>query len=197
MIPTNSQPPETGRHGFAARRGGFSLIEVILAIGVFSLTIVAVIGLLGPVTRQIRDLQDLKVANTLPAPIREELNRMGFDSFVNDALTAILPDWTVADGQSVPADETAVATLVATADGGEVAEIDSDRVEPGGQYFSIQVIKPEAGSNLEYKEGDAYVAFKILVSWPYRLPPDGEAVVDIENRRTFEYFTAIVMGEPF
>lgn len=175
----------------------FSLVEVILAIGVFALTIVAVIGLLGPIAQQVRDLQDTKVANSLPAPIREELNRIGFEHFVTSSF----------DGtRNLP------TVLFGTEDGGRVVGYDGDLETPGAviprdgtapppidpedQYFGIEVSAPEPGSNLEYQDGDAHVAFRVVISWPNRLPPDG-VFVEPENRRTFEYHTAIVVGEPF
>lgn len=172
------------------------MVEVILAIGVFALTIVAVIGLLGPIAQQVRDLQDTKVANSLPAPIREELNRLGFTYFVND---------TFDDTRRLP------AFLVGTEDGSRVVAIAGDfetpgspiavegsappAIDPDDQYFAIQVFEPEAGSNLSYNDGDAHVAFRVEISWPNRLP--GGAFVQPEDRRTFEYHTAIVVGEPF
>tara|TARA_R100000027_G_scaffold29244_1_gene21269 strand:- start:3485 stop:4039 length:555 start_codon:yes stop_codon:yes gene_type:complete len=176
------------------RDGGFSLVEVVLAIGVFALTIVAVIGLLGPIAQQVRDLQDTKVANSLPSPIREELNRIGFQYFVDDAFT---------ETENLP------TSLVASMDGSRVigytgdfsnlgTVIPRDGVTPTGidvndQYFAIELT--EGTGNLDYNAGDAHVAFLVEISWPYRLP-DG-TIVDLEDRQTFEYPTAIVVGEPF
>jgi len=178
------------------KASGFTLVEVILAIGVFSLTIVAVIGLLGPIAQQVRDLQDTKVANTLPAPIREELNRIGFQYFVDDAFTTT---------ENLP------TFLFGTEDGARVIGYDGTLEAPGSvilrdgvapdeipsaeQYFGIEIEAPDPGGNLSYNAGDAYVAFRVEISWPNRLP-DG-SFVEPENRQTFEYFTAVVVGEPF
>jgi len=177
------------------RKDGFSLVEVILAIGVFALTIVAVIGLLGPIAQQVRDLQDTKVANSLPAPIREELNRIGFTYFVNDTFT---------DTQNLP------TVLFGTEDGARVVGYTGDLENPGAvitrdgqapagidqddRYFGIELTVP-GSTNLQYNAGDAHVAFKVEISWPVYLP--GGAFVEPEDRRTFEYYTAIVVGEPF
>jgi len=55
-----------------------------------------------------------------------------------------------------------------------------------------------ATGNLEYQDGDAHVAFRVLISWPYKLPQmAADEFVDFADRSTFEYFTAIVVGEPF
>lgn len=185
------------------RSEGFSLVEVVLAIGVFALTIVAVIGLLGPIAQQVRDLQDTKVANSLPAPIREELNRIGFQYFVT-----VNDDSTSLNSGNFP------TALVATMDGSRVIGYDGtfdnlgnviprDGVSPTGidedeQYFAIE-ISPGTG-NLAYNSGDAHVAFLVKISWPYKLRTgvdDNPEVVAEEDRQTFEYPTAIVVGEPF
>jgi hypothetical protein len=193
------------------REGGFSLVEVILAIGVFSLTIIAVIGLLGPIAQQVRDLQDTKVANNLPAPIREELNRIGFINFVDiEAGAATL----VIDGSTFPETDdegNRYLALYAPMDGSRAVVQEAAGVNPNAdtpdfgvevqdRYYEIRIF-PAAGNNnapgnnLRYNDGDAHVAFRVQITWPFTLP-DGN-VVDEENRRDFEYFTAIVAGEPF
>lgn len=201
------------------RESGFSLVEVILAIGVFALTIVAVIGLLGPIAQQVRDLQDTKVANSLPAPIREELNRLGFQYFVtvgSGSTSLYEPAFpsSLGGGANGPQGEAGNSlVLYGTEDGGRVvvqggaiyqgeAEV-SPNADSGSmaladdqRYFMVQIF-PATG-NLSYKDGDAHVAFRVAISWPYKLTGMGaDDYVSFEDRRTFEYYTAIVVGEPF
>ncbi|MGE9289861.1 MAG: type IV pilus modification PilV family protein [Puniceicoccales bacterium] len=185
------------------REAGFSLVEVILAIGVFALTIVAVIGLLGPIAQQVRDLQDTKVANSLPAPIREELNRLGFDHFVTISGTG------TATVQNVS--ETTPLELFATEDGsivtiGQGNDTDAPAIPEASEYFLIEVFLAapvDGGENLSYNTNppDAHIAFRVNISWPYHVRT-GSGDTDFEttaaeDRRNFEYFTAIVVGEPF
>lgn len=170
----------------------FSLVEVILAIGVFALTIVAVIGLLGPIAQQVRDLRDAKVANSLPGPIREEMNRLGFNFFVDEDLTAARED---------------VPPLFATPDGAEVG-LEAD-IEPEQRYFLIELTQPEDPgtpdpgdpdvADLSYQPGDAHVTYQVTISWPYILPDGSGTGVEVapEDRQSFSYYSAIVVGEPF
>ena len=189
---------------FIQRAAGFSLIEVILAIGVFALTIVAVIGLLGPISQQVQDLQDTRAANRLPPPIREELNRLGFDYFVNINASGVA---SVRAGLS----ESSPVVLFGNEDGTIVSigqEVDSSAppIPEAARYFLIEVFlaAPINGpENLSYDTDppDAHIAFRVEISWPYnaRTGPgdDNFEPVAEEDRRNFEYYTAVVVGEPF
>lgn len=184
------------------RGRGFSLVEVIIAIGIFAATIVAVIGLLGPISQQVRDLQDTKVANSLPSPILEELNRVGFDFFVsinNSGVGSV--------NGSISEDDP--IELYATADGSVVSmasDPDALAIPEAARYFLIEVYLAagvDDGENLSYKTdpADAYIALKVDISWPFYIrtgPGDSDFVeVDSADRRNYEYYTAVVAGEPF
>lgn len=64
---------------------GFSLVEVVLAVGIFAFVIVAVMGLIGPTTRSIADIEHRDVAASLGTTILLELRRVSqgqdFDAF--------------------------------------------------------------------------------------------------------------------
>lgn len=196
------------------------MVEVILAIGVFALTIVAVIGLLGPTAQQVRELQDFKVANTLPGPIREELNRLGFGYFVEvsadgtalkaDAFPSSFSALEVEEDPDGDGSNEPYLVLFGTEDGSRVvvqsgagnpvvtpnADVGSLSLADDERYFMVQIFPAE--DNLVYQDGDAHVAFLVMISWPYKLPEMGSNdFVNVEDRSTFEYFTAIVVGEPF
>lgn len=62
----------------------FSLIEVVVATAIFAVSIVAVIGLLSPMTKRVEDVIDSEIAARLAASIQSELDRLavnpGFDA---------------------------------------------------------------------------------------------------------------------
>ena len=61
------------------RRDGFSLVEVVIAVGVFALSILAVVGLLGPILDSIRESEETEIVSNLNELIRSELERLPFD----------------------------------------------------------------------------------------------------------------------
>lgn len=63
--------------------GGFSLIEVVLATGVFAVAILAVVGLLAPGQRQVAQIQDAAIASRLADAVRSELKNYDFDVIAN------------------------------------------------------------------------------------------------------------------
>ncbi len=68
----------TKKHTFARKAGGFSLIEVVLAIGIFLVTILALVGMLGPSLKSIDEVEQTdevaSVVNTLNAFLQGSTN---------------------------------------------------------------------------------------------------------------------------
>lgn len=170
--------------GGAAGRG-FSLVEVVLALGVLAVTMVAVAGLLGSMGAEVRSVRDRRVATQLPSPLREEMNRLGFAAFVE-----------VANGAS-RAVRDFPAVYYAPADGGRVVVAGAAGGPEGlpgeERYYRLWLADPEATA-LRFVEGDAHRVFAVTVEWPYRLPNGEEAAA--ANRRTFRFPVAVVAGDP-
>ena len=60
----------------ARHRRAFSLIEVIIAVGVFAVAVVVILALLPPLSREATDSADALVAQSLPDSVRVELSRL-------------------------------------------------------------------------------------------------------------------------
>jgi hypothetical protein len=154
------------RRPYSAERAAFSLIEVVIAVGVFALAIVVILGLLPALTRSAAEASDALVAQNFPDPLRIELMRLvasgGFD-----ALAGRLPEMSVplADGLA----------LVAAHEGRSVQTVDflpppsAGQLPEADRYFLIEVWRFDQPP-LRYDPAAAMLPAYVRVSWPYRLP---------------------------
>ncbi len=147
----------------ARRIPAFSLVEVVVAVGIFAIGIVGVLGLLSPSIKSVSEVGDTAVANRLADNIQVELERLGFT-----AVTTALPN------------SGALITLVANRDGSRVllstvADNDvaaTDR-PPGilhrDRYYGITV---QQLSSLPYVAANSpgFIALSVRVVWPYQIP---------------------------
>ena len=85
----------------------FSLIEVVIATAVFATAIVAIIGLMSPLSRRVEDVIDSETAARLAGSIQAELSRLGFNT-VSPEIAKGDPLYLYAtpDGRRVPAGAT-------------------------------------------------------------------------------------------
>jgi type II secretory pathway pseudopilin PulG len=81
------------------RPNGFSLVEIVLAVGVFAITIVAVIGLLSPTLNQVSESTERATVNRMADLITHEVQRLGFDFFSAQVpdVDSLNPEWVLAN----------------------------------------------------------------------------------------------------
>jgi len=145
---------------------GFSLVEVILAVGIFALAVTAMLALLPSLARQSAQSADSLVALRLPDAVRIELQRVatvgGFDALAAETkpMTAPLP---------------ATLTLAASRDAARVQTKNylpppvTDQVGDEEQYFLIEAWSFNAAP-LAFDASGTLLALHVRVSWPYRIP---------------------------
>lgn len=146
-------------------RAAFSLVEVIVAIGILAVTVVAVIGMSAALGQRAATINARGQAIALADAIENELERIrdvlpkAAGSSALDALAALAPENT--SEQSL--------RLVAANDGLRVAREDEDdpafRVPPAAQYFLVEV-RQQSGP-LAYGES-GFLALAVTIRWPYR-----------------------------
>jgi type II secretory pathway pseudopilin PulG len=160
-------------------RHAFSLVEVVLAVGVFAASIVAILALLQPGQKRVEDQFEGATARSLVETIQAELERIGF-SAAADVSMAINPIVLVAtaDGSRicVLSDPDAGGPIVAQADN----QLD-DPALPGmaerDRYFLVQVFRhadaldlPVCGAGGETGEFSGFLALRAEVRWPFHQP---------------------------
>jgi prepilin-type N-terminal cleavage/methylation domain-containing protein len=165
--------PSTGK----SRRGrAFSLIEVIVAVAVFAISITIILALLPALTSRGTDTADRLVAARLPDALRVELGRLAVPGF--DALAGQAPTLGVMLEGGL--------AFVAARDGTRLHSRDylppsTGRIEPGGQYFLIECWRFPDGP-LRFEASQSSLALAVRVSWPYRLP-ESSSPTSVESRQ--------------
>lgn len=71
-----------GRSGRAGHRSGFSLVEVILALGVFAFAILALLGVMGPIISQISEDRKLADASQIIDSVNIWLRERSRENYV-------------------------------------------------------------------------------------------------------------------
>lgn len=147
------------------RQSGFSLLEVVIAVGVFAMAIAAVLALLPMLMRQSAVAADTLAAQQFPDAVRVELQRLARADF--DALAAAIPVMTA------PLDNG--LAFVATRDGARLHSAVylppglSTRIPEGEQYFAVEVWRFDQPP-LAYDSSAAVLPLYVRVSGPYRIP---------------------------
>lgn len=140
----------------------FSLLEVVLAIGVFAIALIPVLGLLPGLARQGAASGDALVAGRLPDAVRVELRRLAAGGFDATATSIPMMDASLAPG----------FPLVATRDGSRLQALG---LPPPGeapiigeeQYFLVECWR-FPNEPLSFAPDRAVLAVQVRVSWPYR-----------------------------
>lgn len=166
---------------------GFSLVEVVIALGVFASAIVVVLALLPAIGGQASAAADSLVAQRMPDALRVEMQRLaaagGFD-----ALAARTPvaDSPLGDGLA----------FVASRDGARLHSLDylpphaADILAVDEQYFLVEIWRfPSAP--LAYDAAGAVLPVMVRVSWPHRVPGASSAVARA-NRSEATFNAAIL-----
>src|SRR5688572_16008721 len=115
---------------------GFSLLEIIIAVGVFAVAVSAMLGLLPALSRQAGSSTDTLNALRLPDALRVELQRMatagGFDSLAGETKSLAMP---LLD----------TCLLVATRDAARLHALNyqppliADQIAEDSKYFLVEV----------------------------------------------------------
>ena len=158
---------------FERHRCGFSLVEVVIAVGVAATGLIVILALLPGLLRQNADAKETMVALGLSDSIAIELNKLSGGNPASLAAQAAAFDAT-----------TSPLRLVAAGNGTDLRVPGSDS---RSEYFLIELHRFPAGSALAHVAGDPHVNLQARISWPYRPVGAGGAEVPRESRQRVKY----------
>ena len=151
--------------------GGFSLVEVVVAVGIFALAIVGVIGLFAPTSRNVANVADNDSASRVVSSIQSALQQSGYSRIQQEL--------------SLPAPTSYYSTKsndgnFYIASGNVVKKIDgstADGVSLSDLFFEFTLLRNTTLSPVSNDATAGFLAFTISLKWPAYLP-DGTPVVD-------------------
>ncbi len=167
----------------AAKPHGFSLVEIVVALGIFATAILVIVGLLASNVQATNRTVETEIASRLTDTIRAELQRYGYAK-VASGLSGTNPIYLVGtrdgarvlptgeDASNPPVTGNPVATPLAAEN---KLQTDSTPGTPPGiayrdRYFLVEV--SAASKPPKPATANAETAFPVIVEvyWPYRLP---------------------------
>jgi prepilin-type N-terminal cleavage/methylation domain-containing protein len=178
------------------KKSGFSLIEVVLAIGVFSLAILALVGLMGPMMSNADEVTDISEATGLTDKIEgyleERKEEIGFDELYTSWISPTNPS----------SDIWKSIYEVSTANGRFIGELDEASGEDGkpikstiqtlaeGTVFKIHLGKNESVQEVTDIGEEAHMVIQVqILSGPARQDPTDTNIVWNE---VFSYTMALL-----
>lgn len=181
-------------HHWNPLHAGFSLIEVIVAVVIFAIGMVAVLGLFAPVTKSVSTVADSETAARAADAVRARLQALPFDQAL--ALVQEVADVRKKDGDGAydPNDGTKYPAVIFGKLSGDIgiydpaegrkAWYDSSvptpvRVADADKFFEIDLIRNDT---LTPKDQDAtapMVAFTMRIRWPMFVAASSGAAVQV------------------
>jgi prepilin-type N-terminal cleavage/methylation domain-containing protein len=170
----------------STRIRGFSLVEVVVAVGIFAVAVVVILALLPSFIREGTDSADALIAQRLTDAVYIELERVaavgGFD-----ALASAVPvmDSSLHDG----------FVMVATRDGARLhaltfAPPDASAMIPDtDRYFIVEAWRFGSGA-LAFDPSGAVLPLLVRVSWPYRIAGASDST-PISQRAQFMFLVSL------
>lgn len=159
---------------------GFSLVEVVVAVGIFALAIVGVIGLLGPTTRSVADVSDSDAATRVIATIQAALQQRVASS--STGFTTL--------GSALQVNATPTYDFYATKDGrfvGKATDFSAAGLTDADKFFEFALLRNTSlsGANAAGDASAGYLAFTISLRWPAYVPsPSGPSTAVIDSQKS-------------
>ena len=169
----------------SAKHTGFSLIEVVVAAGIFAVAVTVMLALLPALTRQSVESADALVAQGLPDRLRVELKRLAANDF--SGLAGAIPVMgTLLDNGLL---------FVASRDGSRLHSVGylppatSQLIPQEQRYFAIEAWRFNQGA-LQFDGTGSVLVVYVRVSWPVS-NPGSAAVTPLADRSQLTFTLAL------
>lgn len=159
-------------HGISRRKAAFSLVEVVVAVGIFAIAVISVIGLLSPINKSIADVRETDEASRVITVIQAELQRaLATASSAQAKDYKIITDffgktlYASRSGHKIGEDSGSVwgGDDVEDADGnGSI----STQEQNAQKFFEFKLIRNDTLSPSANDDKAGYLAFTIELRWP-------------------------------
>jgi prepilin-type N-terminal cleavage/methylation domain-containing protein len=163
---------------------GFTMMEVIIALGVFAFAITIVLALFAQNLSRAREIENLRTTQALYGVVDAKLKEIGWGEGLNpDGSTGLL--------ESVGTGGTLI--LVADESGNRVDRPDGG-IPANEQYFRLEISAyDEPGYSYGELDGlRGMLALEVLISWPYRTPGVSSAQAFVETLPVDRQFEAYI-----
>lgn len=156
------------------RTGGFSLVEVAIALGVAASGLLVILALIASLLKQQGETQAATVALGLRDATAAELRRVGAGSISSLAARAA-----AFDAASSP------LRLVSDRDGTDVREFNG----PDGrsQFYVIELFQYPSDSALRANAASTFLTLQARVSWPFRAQGSATNETPLESREKVSF----------
>lgn len=152
------------------RHAGFSLIEVVIAIGVTAGGIAVILALLPSLARESANAADLQTALRLPDAVEIRLREEMGGAFPGGLQSGVV--------------------LIADKDGANVRRETQTGTPPTLPYFHIEA-KPFPGGDLAYQSGRPVLPLTVRVAWPYAAVKAAEASATVGNFQSVNFIVTL------
>lgn len=177
-------PVRVSRKSGSIGKQGFTLIEAVIALGVFGFAITILLGLFLRSNSQLREAEDRAQVVTIMPTLNAKLVEVGWDRATNQGRDGVV-ELTAAGP----------FTLVANADASHVTLPDGDfALAEGEQYYQLAVTRYDRPGLRYGTDVRGVMVLKVHVEWPYRLPgsADGGFIeTRPEDRNRFEFISTV------
>jgi prepilin-type N-terminal cleavage/methylation domain-containing protein len=164
------------RRVFEISGKAFSLIEVVAAVAVFAIGMVAVLGLFAPVSKSVAASAEAEAAARVADAVRARLSTLPFASAL--PLIQLPADVQKNDGDVTynPADGTKHPAVIFARLNGEIGIYDAEAkawrdssqqpIHDAQKFFEVDLIRNETLSPAEADATALLVAYNVRVRWP-------------------------------